>query len=242
MAYMEMTIVAGATIEKKKYHCYKARARGEPRARRSKETSVQMEEVNRRNAENKLRWILNTNFKGGDYHLVLHYQWYKGMTYRTPEEMKADMQKYMRNMRTRYRKEDREFLFVYVFEIGERGSRHIHIVQNSIGMEKIRECWEHGRVTCTPLDDSGDYRLLASYLMKYSDKTFRTVGRLMGKRYSCSRNLKEPKITKTVVSRASTYKEQVKPIPGYFVDPETVVSGVDAFGYRFFKYTMIRLE
>ena len=78
--------------------------------------------------------------------------------------------------------------------------------------------------------------------MKYSDKTFRTVGRLMGKRYSCSRNLAEPRITKAVVSRASTYKEQVKHIPGYFVDPETVESGVDAFGYRFFKYTMIRLE
>lgn len=242
MAYMEMKVVAGATIEVKKYHCYRARARGEPRARRNKETSLQMEEVNRRNAENKLRWTMNTNFKGGDYHLVLHYQRKPGDPYRTPEEMKKDMRRYLRKMRAVYREADKEFKYVYVFEIGERGSRHIHIAQNEIPLAKCSKCWEHGRVTCTPFDDFGDYRLLANYFMKYSDKTFRTVGRLMGKRYSCSRNLKEPKVTKTVVSRASTYKEQVNTIPGYFVDPDTVESGVDAFGYRFFKYTMIRLE
>lgn len=242
MSYVEQTVFAGQTVEVKRYHRYRNRARGEPRGKKIKETSLAMEEVNRQNSENRLRWLLNTNFRGGDYHLVLHYKWYKGMPYRTAEEMKADMQKYLRNMRARYRKEEREFLFVYVFEIGERGSRHIHIVQNSIGMEKIRECWQHGRVTCTPLDDNGDYRMLASYLIKYSDKTFRTVGALMGKRYSCSRNLKEPVIKRKIIKRSSTFREDIRPFDGYFVDVDTVESGVDIFGYKFFKYTMVKLE
>ena len=66
MAYYEKTVVAGATIEKIYYHCYKARDKNTPRAPKAKETSWQMEEVNRRNAEDKLRWMLNTNFKEGD--------------------------------------------------------------------------------------------------------------------------------------------------------------------------------
>lgn len=242
MAYVEMTVVAGDTIEKKFYHCYKAREKNTQRAPRAKETSWQMEEVNRRNAEDKLRWILNTNFKEGDYHLVLNYKRKPGEAYRTPEEMKHDKDVFLRKMRAAYRRADIEFKYVYVFEIGERGSRHIHIVQNKISLEECRRCWEHGRVTCTPLDEHGDYRLLANYLMKYSDKTFRTVGRLMGKRYSCSRNMLEPKITRTIVRRASTYRRSVRAMPGYFVDIDTIREGVDAFGYCFFKYTMVRLE
>ena len=246
MAYVEMTVVAGNTIEKKYYHCYKARDKNverAPRAPKTKETSWQMEEVNRRNAEDKLRWILNTNFREGDYHLVLNYKRKPGDPYREPEEMKADMQKFLRRMRAVFRRADLEFKYVYVFEIGEKGSRHIHIVMNKISLEACRKCWEeNGRVTCTPLDEHGDYRKLADYLMKYSDKTFRTVGRLMGKRYSCSRNLAEPRITRTVVRRANTYRRWVKPLPGYIVDVDTVREGVDAFGYCFFKYSMIRLE
>lgn len=242
MAYVEMTVVAGNTIEKKYYHCYKARDKNVQRAPKAKETSWQMEEVNRRNAEDKLRWILNTNFKEGDYHLVLNYQRKPGEAYRTPDEMKADMKRYLRKMRAAYRKADLEFKYVYVFEIGEKGSRHIHIVQNEISLAECRKCWEHGRVTCTPLDEFGDYRGLADYFMKYSDKTFRTAGRLMGKRYSCSRNLAEPKITRTTVSRSNTYRRNPKALPGFYVDVNTIREGVDAFGYCFFKYTMVRLE
>ena len=238
-----MTVVAGNTIEKKYYHCYKARDKNMQRAPRAKETSWQMEEVNRRNAEDKLRWMLNTNFREGDYHLVLNYKRKPGDTYREPEEMKADMQKFLRRMRAVYRKADLEFKYVYVFEIGEKGSRHIHIVMNKISLEACRKCWEeHGRVTCTPLDRHGDYGLLANYLMKYSDKTFRTVGRLMGKRYSCSRNMIEPKITRHIVTRANTYRRNVRAMPGYYVDVNTIKDGVDAFGYCFFKYTLVKLE
>lgn len=245
MAYVEMTVVAGNTIEKKFYHCYKARDKSVERALRApkaKETSWQMEEVNRRNAEDKLRWILNTNFREGDYHLVLNYKRKPGDPYRTPEQMKHDKDVFLRKMRAVFRRADLEFKYVYVFEIGERGSRHVHIVMNEISLAECRRCWEHGRVTCTPLDEHGDYRLLASYLMKYSDKTFRTVGRLMGKRYSCSRNMIEPRITRKIVKRANTYRRWVKPFPGYIVDVDTIREGVDAFGYCFFKYSMIRLE
>ncbi len=242
MSYVEQTVYAGMTVEVKKYHRYKNRPRGEPRAKKVKETSLQQEEVNRKNSENRLRWLLNTNFKGGDYHLVLRYKHKKGEPYRTPEEMKEDKKKYLRLMRAEYGKKDLKFKFVYVFEIGARSSRHIHIVQNQIDMNIVRKCWPHGYITCTPLDNNGDYRLLAAYLVKYSDKTFRNVGALMGKRYSCSRNLEEPIIKRKIIKRSSTYREHIPDMKGYFLDVDSIESGVDAFGYSFFKYTMVRLE
>ncbi len=242
MSYVEQTVYAGKTVEVKRYHRYRNMPKGTVRSKRVRETSLAMEEVNRRNAEDRLRWLLNCNFQGGDYHLVLRYKYKTGDPYRTAEEMKADMKKYLRNMRARYGKEDKEFLFVYVFEIGERSSRHVHIVQNKIDMEKVRECWPHGFVTCTPLDNSGDYRLLANYLVKYSDKTFRNVGALMGKRYSCSRNLKEPVIKKKIIKRSSTFSQKITVPKGFYIDVDTVEKGVDAFGYGFLKYTMVKLE
>ncbi len=242
MSYVEQRVYAGQTVEVKKYHRYRNRPKGESRGKRLNETSLYQEEVNRKNCEDRLRWLLNTNFRGGDYHLVLRYKHKAGEPYRTPEEMKTDMRKYLRSMRAKYGKMDLEFKFVYVFEIGERSSRHIHIVQNQIDMNEVRLCWPHGYITCTPLDNSGDYRRLANYLVKYSDKTFRNVGALMGKRYSCSRNLAEPIIKRRIIKRSSTFKDEITPMKGYFVDVDSVESGVDFFGYKFFKYTMVRLE
>lgn len=242
MSYVEQRVYAGKTVEIKRYHRYRNMPKGEKRGQRLKETTVYQEEVNRKNSEDKLRWILNTNFVGGDFHLVLRYKHQKGEPYRTAEEMQADMKRFLRNMRARYKKRDLEFKYVYVFEIGVRSSRHIHIVLNQIGMEEIRKCWPHGYVTCTPLDSSGDYRLLASYLIKYSDKTFRNVGRLQGKRYSCSRNLAQPVIKRKIIKRSSTFRDEAIPQRGYYIDTDTIESGVDFFGYGFFKYTMVRLE
>lgn len=242
MSYVERVVQAGTTIEVKRYHTGKYRPKGEPRNKRFRETSVSQEEVNRKNAEDTLRWLLNENFCGGDYHIVLNYQRKPGEPYRTPEQMKSDIKVFLRKMRAEFRRQTMEFKYVYVFEIGEKGSRHTHIVMNHIELNCVQRCWPHSRINCTPLDASGSYWKLANYLMKYSDKTFRTVGALMGKRYSRSRNLRLPKISKKVIKKANTYKSVVTPRKGYFVDVDTIESGVDAFGYAFIKYTMVRLE
>lgn len=242
MSYTEMVVYAGQTIEIKKYHTGKSRPKGEPRNKRFRETTVSQEEVNRKNAEATLRWLLNENFRGGDYHIVLNYQRKPSEPHRTPEQMKSDVKTFLRKMRAEFRKQDEEFKYIYVFEIGEKGSRHTHVVMNHIDLRCVQKYWPYSRITCTPLDSSGSYWKLANYLMKYSDKTFRTVGALMGKRYSRSRNLRLPKIRKRVIKKASTYRDVATAKKGYFIDIDTIESGVDAFGYSFIKYTMVRLE
>ncbi len=240
--YWEREVRAGNTIEVKRYHTGRARPRGEPRQKRCSETSFSQEEVNRKNAEDMLRWLLNTNFGYGDYHIVLNYQREPCDPYRTFDEMRCDVSRFIRNLKRRYLNEGKEMKYVYVIEVGEKSSRHTHIVLNGISIKLIQDCWQYGRITCTPLDRSGDYRRLANYLMKYSDKTFRNVGAAMKTRYSRSRNLQLPKIKKTLVKKASTYRKEPVAKKGYEIITDTVEHGVDMFGYPFMKYSMVRLE
>lgn len=73
--YWQREVVAGSTIEIKKYHSAKALPKNLSRRQRTKMTSVSQEEVNRKNSEDMLRWLLNTNFGYGDYHIVLNRSW-----------------------------------------------------------------------------------------------------------------------------------------------------------------------
>ena len=45
-----------------------------PRGGKEKPTAEEMEKVNQKNAEAKLRRLINANFGYGDYHLVLTYK------------------------------------------------------------------------------------------------------------------------------------------------------------------------
>lgn len=240
--YWEREVRAGNTIEVKRYHTGRARPRGQPRQKRCGETSFSQEEVNRKNAEDMLRWLLNTNFGYGDFHIVLNYQRGVGEKYRSFDEMKNDVARFIRNLKRRYANEGREMKYVYVIEVGEKSSRHIHFVLNGISLKLIQDCWCFARITCTPLDKSGDYRRLANYLMKYSDKTFRNVGAAMKTRYSRSRNLLLPKIKKTLVKKADTYRKLPTARKGYELIADSIEYGTDVFGYAFMKYSMVKLE
>ena len=60
--------------------------------------------VNTKQAERKLRLLMNANFAYGDYHLVLDYIRHKGEPDRTREEMKKDIQVFLRECRKLYKK------------------------------------------------------------------------------------------------------------------------------------------
>lgn len=239
--YWQREVIAGNTIEVKKYHSAKAMPRGLSRRKRYKQTSVSQEEVNRKNSEDMLRWLINSNFGYGDYHIVLNYQHDAGKQ-KSFEEIKADVKRFIRNVKKRYVSKGKDMKYIYVFEVGERGARHTHMVVNGLDLKELQDCWKFGRITCTPLDRSGDYKRLASYLMKYSDKTFRNVGTVMKTRYSRSRNLRLPVIRKTKVKKADTFKKSPIVKKGYEVVSDSVELGADIFGYAFLKYTMVRLE
>lgn len=241
MAYMKRTVIYGDYRDIDLYHTPRAYPKGEtPRRKKHKETSSAQREVNRRNAIERLKWLLGTNFGQDDLHVQLKYVRKTGEPRRTEDEMRKDIAAFHRRMRAEYKARGLEYKYVHVMEIGEKGARHHHLVIPAIDFSVVRKNWTFARPTFTPLD-SGPYGLLAEYLVKQSDNRFRDKT-LMKQRYNCSKNLEKPIIVKQKITRSSTFRRKVLVPKGYYLIENSIRSGADADGHIYFKYTVAKIE
>ena len=154
MPYVERVTKAGNTIEIERYFTSRYKKKGISRGDKVKPTKEEQEKVNTRQAERKLRILINANYGYGDYHLVLDYIRRKGEPDRTPEQMRQDIDVFLRECRKEYRKAGLEFKYIHVMEIGKKGARHHHLVVNKIDTEILQrwhcsrtggtECWNWG--------------------------------------------------------------------------------------------------
>ena len=128
MPYVERVTKAGNTIEIERYFTSRYKKKGISRGDKVKPTKEEQEKVNTRQAERKLRILINANYGYGDYHLVLDYIRRKGEPDRTPEQMRQDIDVFLRECRKEYRKAGLEFKYIHVMEIGKKGARHHHLV------------------------------------------------------------------------------------------------------------------
>lgn len=228
---------AGNTVEYRKLYTWKVNIPGAKREKRKKPTTEEQWKVNLRNATRKLTRKMNTNFNPGDYHLVLSYeQQYKPQTW---EEMYEDVRKFLRDLRKEYKKLGMELKYIRVMERGKKGARHHHIVLNEIPPKILRKCWKKGRIHINPMEESGQYRKLAAYFLKFTDQAVKD-GELK-KRWDSSKNLKEPEIRRVIVGR-KYYRAETKVEKGYYLDKGSVETYVDANGNRQFSYTCIRIR
>jgi len=238
--YVEEICRAGATIEVSRYYTSRYNRPGVPRGPNRKKTKDEQQRINARRAEKKLRLLLNANFVYGDHHMILNYR----RDARPPnrEEMKKDADRFLRKLRAVYRKAGKELKYIHVMEVGARGGVHHHFVINHIDSRTIQQCWDKGGINLYPLEQSGQYRKLAGYLIKYSEQTLRREGALMGKRWHASRNLEQPTVEKHIIGRHS-FKTNPSNRQGYYIDKDTVRGGTcDNTGYPYFTYTLIRFE
>ena len=250
MPYVERVTKAGNTIEIERYFTSRYKKKGISRGDKVKPTKEEQEKVNTRQAERKLRILINANYGYGDYHLVLDYIRRKGESDRTPEQMRQDIDVFLRECRKEYRKAGLEFKYIHVMEIGKKGARHHHLVVNKIDTEILQRCWYkayegHNRVKVFPLDDSGNYAELASYLIKYTGTHKKgTDGALQGKRWNCSKNLVRPEPEYRIISDREYFKKEPKAIKGYYVDKNSVSMGVHSpeyYGYGYLRYTLVKI-
>lgn len=253
MPYVKRTTRAGRTVEVEYYYTSRYNRKGQHRADKIKPTDEAQKKINKRQAERKLRLLINENFSYGDYHVVLDYIRKPDTPDRTKEEMKQDIAVFLREARKLYRKNGKELKYIHVMEIGKKGARHHHLVINKLDTELLQQAWYkaydgHNRIKVFPLDDSGNYADLAAYLIKYTDE-HRTEedGALMGKRYNCSKNLVRPEPEYEIVTSRSYYKVSQNPQApkGYYILPNSIEQGITSpeyYGYGWYRYTMIKLE
>lgn len=239
MGYFKRSIRAGMTIEI--YNTYMKNVGRKEAAAKAKATPEEIEKVNELNAIAKLTRLLNANFGKGDIHLVLTYfrQARPG-----PEEAKANLKKFLRDMRKKYKNLGEQFKYVHVTEY-KNNSIHHHLVINNLSsantLKIIRDCWKFGNPKIVTLDGTGQYEKLAEYLIKETKKTFRDkVGQRQ--RFTPSRNLIRPKPEWKTMKR-NKWPAEPKPPRGWYVDRNTLYNGINPFtGREYQKYTLVSLD
>ena len=234
--YYRDTIIAGKTIMRSLKAVARINTANKKRAPKANPTSAAVQKINFNNAVKILTAKLNHNFKPGDYHLTLTYK----EAASTDEAQKA-LNKFIRNIRNYCKKEGVEFKWVAVTEYSHKRLHH-HVVMSKVDPEIINRYWKHGYEYQVSLDDTGNYKKLAEYLLKETEKTFRSDDSPVKRRYSTSRNVVMPEIKREKVTGREVYKE-IKALKGYYIDEDTVRRYEHAIlGVECLEYTMISID
>lgn len=243
MAYVHRRVQAGPTVEHRKMQSSRVHTKGVKRGPNRGRTSEKQAKINERVAEEHLRWDLNANYGFRDLHAVLHY-FDKGRTF---EQILADKEAFLKELRKICRKKGIKPKCVVVIETKRLTNPHIHVIINRMDSEIIADAWEAalpggGGISFRPLDKRGNHFKLAHYLMKESRSTMKRYQELgiRGKRYTKSQNMVKPVITYEKVN-ASTWRKDPKASKGAvlykFDDGATCRSGWhEISGYPYQEY------
>ena len=243
MPYIHETVIAGKTIEISKYYSHRYKCKNAIRSKSIENTKEAQERKNYKRQEKKLTRLINTNFKENDYHVVLNYK--KEERPATIEDMKNDMRQFLKSLRGVCKKNDIDLKYIYVAERGKKGALHFHMVINKIDPGILTSIWKKGRVNIHMLDNTGQYKDLAAYLLKFTKEHKQEAKKLSGKAWSSSRNLKKPLIIKKIINKHDFFKEKVS-IPKkyrneYYLQKDSIYNGFHyETGYKFFTYTLIK--
>lgn len=198
---------------------------------------------------------LNTNFEARDYYITLNYK--NDSLPQDHDQAKRNIQNYIRKLNRMYKKKQinegipnskiKKIKYMVVTEHAEgpKGIRcHHHLVMNSVlNMQEVEDAWKLGKRNNIRRLDPDELWLsgLAAYLTKDPKGK---------KRWSCSKNLKEPKITKNaskfskrkinkLVKNQNLIKDEVeKANPGYlFVDSQILEN---EYNGKFYIYARMR--
>lgn len=151
---------------------------------RCRPTSEIQKRLNQRNAEKKLTRLIHNNF--GEDDVALHLTFRKGEEPEDLDAAKRELKNYLKRLRRLYRKQGLEMKYISVVEYGKRGGRiHYHLIlTGGVDRDELEKLWGHGYANSKRLQFGEDG---VSGLARYITKD-----RVTYKRWSGSRNLKQP--------------------------------------------------
>ena len=243
MAYKRRKVWAGRGLYVAEYYTARQHPKGESRQKRQRPSTESVKASNERKARNRLKWKLNENFDVGDYFVTLTYGNGRNKDV-TWEEMQRDLNVFLRRVKYGYQKHGIELRYMATPEVGERGAKHFHLVMNAAAQGIIRKAWVHGfssiKLVGPPADGRNTYDSIAEYMAKMSEKTRRVLGNDKIKRYTCSRNLKEPKEETADMLRDRFNRERPFCPKGYDIVESTMREYVNEYGYTVREYLCMR--
>lgn len=238
MPYISEICIAGSVVTIRRYHTLRYNCKGEKRSERKEVTTAAQEEINHRVASRKLAAKMNANFTD-ETGMLVTYTYAKSSRPPTIEDMLVDIRNLLKNLRKEFK--GKTLRYIYVKEVGSKGACHVHMIMDICDIRALKKCWKHGFVHVKPLDSNNDYTRIAEYFIKYVDKTEKTLGRRIGKRWNSSRGLKDPIIIKKVVNsntfaektRKSTIRKYEK--EGFYMVKDSEMTGISQFGFRYYE-------
>lgn len=257
MAYIQATFEFNDSNEINIMFAGNYGAKGEKRTPRSKATSIQIEKQNQRNRENRVRRLINQNFSTEDYWVTLKYP---AGTRKDVKELKKDFTKFARKMRYRYKKEEKDFKYIYRMEVGKNGGLHVHLLCNRIENTDlyIKQCWI-GHAWITTLYEEGGYTKLAEYIVKKPDEAIKGQLSLFPEEdradlihYGTSRNLEKPvpkvkeysrRTVRGILDKIESGDYMQLATPGYYIDKNSIQTGINPFtGESYIHYIEYRIR
>lgn len=243
--YMKRTIKYGNRAEIRKYHTFRCPGKGErARGERKHPTKEQMAAANERRAVKKLKMLLIENFDAGDWHLVLTYA-----KERRPDAdgCKKLLKRFFEKCRRAYKKAGVELRYIMVTEWESKAIHHHIVISDIPEIHRVLQgIWQEGGIHLTPMYQNREFDDLAEYLTKETKKTFHRSDSPIKQRWTCSRNLRRPEVHIEQVKAGSWKEEPTVPKnlerEGYVIDKTSIICDVDAMGYPYQEYTMIRYE
>ncbi len=210
-------------------------------APRKKLTTKEMAAINERNCIKKLRRKIQANFDEEDLFLTLTY---KRESRPDVKEARKRVRRFLDRLRRQWRKEGLQLKYIIVTEYMNKSIHH-HLILNDLpdgsGPKKVNQAWKvNGGIHNKYLYEDGQYELLASYLVKETNKSFRKANNPAKVRYSCSRNLKDPR-PEVIRLKRDNWPEEPRVPKGFYLDKSSLINGVDKRGYRYQYYRLIRL-
>lgn len=236
MPFVEQIIRAGKTIEVVRQYVGRYNQACTARGQREAPTSAKMARVNERQAEAKLRRLLNANFGPGDIHEVLTYS--NANRPETGQEAREWLTRYMRKLRYHYGKHGIPLRYVTVTEYRRKRIHH-HLVLTAAPRQLLKELWTAGAVDVQYLDDSGQYGDLARYLVKETNTTIHDDEPVFRKRWNPSRNLVKPVVEEQLITRGRI--GQPLTLEGYTLERDRYSRGVNDWGYEYEYCSFVQL-
>ncbi len=230
-------------IEYEKHYSGRYGAPGIKRAPRTKKTPEEMKKQNEWRRKRDLTRTIDYNFGESDLHTTLTYT----KEERPTREEAYKIIRWVRDkLRKIYKKYGWEFKYIITTEVGKRGAVHHHMIISAHSNDKtntskeINKLWKKGRAFFVHLDDTGDYKALAEYIIKGAGET--EEGKVEKLSYMASRNLIKPPVIRKQV-KAKRWREEPRIPKGYYLVKDSLINGWNKFtGLPYQYYTIKKIK